>query len=80
MKSTVGRWGNSLALRLPKSVADDAGLLEGANVEFQVEDGRLIVTPARPIFRIEELMAAYDPALHHHEEVEWGHPVGDETW
>ena len=33
MKATVRKWGNSLALRIPRSFADDADVKEGSRVE-----------------------------------------------
>ena len=48
MRSHVARWGNSLAFRIPRHLADAAGLAEGRDVELEVEDGRLVVRPRPP--------------------------------
>ncbi len=48
MKSHVQKWGNSLALRIPKSMAADVGLHAEAAVELSLVDGRLVVEPIRP--------------------------------
>ena len=42
MKSRVRKWGNSLAVRIPKGFADDAGLKNDAAVELSVVDGKLV--------------------------------------
>jgi antitoxin MazE len=55
---TVQKWGNSLALRIPKTAADDVGLSEGTDVLIDVCNGRLIVTPAhRSKYSLAELLA-----------------------
>jgi antitoxin MazE len=48
MKTRVQKWGNSLALRIPKSFAAEAGLSPNATVELSLVDGALIVQPAAP--------------------------------
>jgi antitoxin MazE len=55
MRSHVARWGNSLALRIPRRLADEAGLAEGRDVELDVQDGRLVVDLRSP--RLETLLA-----------------------
>ena len=42
MKTRVQKWGNSLALRIPKSFADEAGLRRETSVEVSLSDGKLI--------------------------------------
>lgn len=41
MPTTVQRWGNSLGVRIPKALAEQAMLVEGAEVEFEASRGRL---------------------------------------
>jgi antitoxin MazE len=48
MKTRVQKWGNSLALRIPKSFAAEAGLRENADVELSLVEGALVVQPVRP--------------------------------
>jgi antitoxin MazE len=61
VEASVARWGNSLALRIPKRVADRLGLGEGRTVDLDVEDGRLVVRPRGPSYRIDELLAGITP-------------------
>ena len=79
MRSEIAKWGNSLALRLPKPVAADAGFSEGTPVELSVQNGKLIVAPARPKYRLADLLAQITPD-NRHEEVDWGAPKGTEEW
>ena len=44
MRSSISRWGNSLAVRLPKAAVDAAGLCEGDPVEITEDDGGLRIT------------------------------------
>ena len=76
----IARWGNSLGLRLPKSVALEAQLDEGDTVNVSVKDGAIVVRPARPTYSIGTL-AAKITRSNRHEETDWGTaPVGHELW
>jgi antitoxin MazE len=46
VKAKVQRWGNSLAVRIPKSFAEEVGLEAGTTVEMRLVDGGLLVAPA----------------------------------
>ena len=48
MKTRVRKWGNSLALRIPKSFAVDAGLCENAPVELSLVNGSIVVRSVAP--------------------------------
>ena len=48
MKVQVQKWGNSLALRIPKSFAEEAGLRANTAVELSLVAGALVVQPAAP--------------------------------
>jgi antitoxin MazE len=77
MQATISKWGNSLALRLPRNVAEEARLVEGATVRLEVEDGSLRVTPSRPRFKLSDLLASEPVAAAEHD---WGEPKGEEIW
>ncbi|MGH7094357.1 MAG: AbrB/MazE/SpoVT family DNA-binding domain-containing protein [Stellaceae bacterium] len=73
----VTKWGNSLGLRVPKEVAARAGLVEGARVDIEAfADGRIVVTPSRRRFTIEELVAGMTPEHSDLMEDDW--PIGEE--
>lgn len=61
MRTQLARWGNSLAVRLPRQVAEAAGLCDGATVELEVVDGIVRLVPARPGYTLAELLAAITP-------------------
>ena len=79
MHSAIAKWGNSLALRLPRTIAKDAGLVEGTPVELRVEGENLIVTAARTRYELSELLKGMRPD-NRHEETDWGEPHGEERW
>jgi antitoxin MazE len=80
MKTRVQKWGNSLALRIPKAFAEEAGLRENAPVELSLTDGKLIVNALakEPLTLDELLKGVTDENLHG----EWdtGPAVGKEIW
>ena len=51
---TIKRWGNSLAVRIPASMAEELHLREDQEVELVVSDGVLIATPAVKTFNWDE--------------------------
>lgn len=80
MKTQVQKWGNSLAVRIPKPVAEDVGVHEGSVVEMVAVKGRLVATPARPRRpRLTELLGKVRKS-NLHGEVKTGPPVGHEAW
>jgi antitoxin MazE len=80
MKTRVQKWGNSLALRIPKSFAQEAGLRAEAEVELSLVEGRLVVQPIAPQpLTLEELLQGItDENLPG--EWETGPAVGKEVW
>lgn len=78
MQTTVAKWGNSLALRLPRHIAEGAKLSEGQTVDLEVNEESLVVRPARKKFKLADLLADYQRDTRG--EVDWGKPEGDEAW
>ena len=80
MKTKVQRWGNSLAVRIPKSFAEEVGLMDGSSVELRLVDGGLLVEPAaaRPPSLDELLDGVTESNLH--AEVDTGPAQGSEVW
>jgi antitoxin MazE len=80
MRVRVQKWGNSLALRIPKSFATETALDSGAEVDLTLEEGRLVVTPRRaPSYELSELLTHISPE-NLHREVDTGPSVGSEAW
>ncbi len=82
MHTKIQKWGNSQGLRLAKNVLEDAHLGVGDEVDVAVQDGIIVVAPTKRIrgrYRIEDLVAQI-PEDYRASEVDWGKPVGKETW
>ena len=80
MITRVQKWGNSLALRIPKSFADEVGLQTDSSVEVSLADGKLVIAPiAKSKLTLKQLLAQVtDENMHH--EVETGPAQGNEAW
>jgi antitoxin MazE len=80
MKTQIQKWGNSLALRLPKSFANDSKIEQGSTVEISLVGGKIIVEPVRaPAFTLGDLLAGVRKS-NLHSEIEAGEAVGKEAW
>jgi antitoxin MazE len=75
----VTRWGNSLAVRIPKHLAEQTAITEGSEVELGVLDGAVTVRPKARSYTLEELLDQVT-AENRHDEIEWGEPAGKEVW
>lgn len=80
MQARIQKWGNSLALRVPKPFAVELGLEEESPVELSLEEGKLVVRPARQVSpKLAELLACMtEDTLHG--EVDTGPAQGREVW
>lgn len=80
MQTQVKQWGNSLAIRIPKTVATEIDIASDSPVRLIVEEGRLIIMPlAEPKPTLADLLAQVT-AENRHDEVETGTAVGNEVW
>jgi antitoxin MazE len=79
MLARVQKWGNSLALRVPKALASEVGLEENSQVELKLVGETLVVTPVKREWTLEALLADVTEE-NVHSEVDWGPSVGAEQW
>ena len=80
MKTTIQRWGHSLAVRIPKTLAQETALDEGDAVDVRADDDRIVVERPQPkSYRLRDLLAGVTKA-NRHADVDFGKPVGRETW
>jgi len=80
MKTRVQRWGNSLAVRIPKSFAEEVGLRDDSPVELHLSQGRLVVersSPQPP--SLDDLLSRVRKS-NLHAEVNTGPAQGREAW
>lgn len=80
MRTSVQRWGNSLALRIPKAYANETNLHEGSEVDFRVAEGGLVIEPVRPKrHSLQALLDRVTPS-NLHGKTDSGEAVGKEIW
>ena len=80
MDTTVAKWGNSLAIRIPQNLAKKIRIAEGSEVEFGVTDGSLVIKPKkRRRYSLDELVEGITPE-NLHAEIDSGVAVGNEVW
>lgn len=77
MRALVSKWGNSLAVRLPKAAVDTLRLQEGEAVEMTIEGDHIEIRSAQPRYRLDDLLAQIAPGTQP-ETVEFA-PVGEEA-
>ena len=80
MRATIQKWGNSLALRIPKAYGEELGVKESTQVEISIDKSTLIVKPKKTKKpALKELLAMINEK-NRHEAVETGPMVGKEAW
>ncbi len=80
MRTRVRRWGNSLALRIPKSLAAEVGLCENLVVDLSVREGKLVIQRHGEQSRwLEDLLRGVT-AENLHGQWDTGPAVGEEVW
>ncbi|HMU41192.1 MAG TPA: AbrB/MazE/SpoVT family DNA-binding domain-containing protein [Pseudomonadota bacterium] len=78
MCTNIKKWGNSLAIRLPKSITDKLRLTEASLVTLTIEEGKIVITRAQETPDLLKLVAAITPD-NLHPETDWGPPAGKEV-
>ncbi|TSE28238.1 Antitoxin MazE [Tepidimonas thermarum] len=71
----VKKWGNSPAIRLPAAVLEAAHLKLEQAVEVRADNGRIVIEPAAPAYRLDELLAGITPD-NRHAEHDFGEAAG----
>jgi antitoxin MazE len=80
MQAKIKKWGNSLALRIPKSFALNANLRQDELVDISVDKERIIIIPiGKKKYSLNDLLAGVSED-NLHGEFDTGAPVGKEIW
>lgn len=80
MKTSIQKWGNSLAVRIPKTLAVEIGLENESPVEVSLSDGKLVVSPISPAHPSLETLLSRVTEENMHKEIGTGPSVGNEAW
>ena len=79
METKVQKWGNSLAIRIPKSYAKDIDIIQGSLIDISKDNDRIILKPKRKKEKLSDLLAQITQD-NIHEEIDTGKNVGNEIW
>lgn len=82
MKTKAQKWGNSLAVRVPKHIAQAVGIGPDDEIDAEVVSGKIVLTPARetvPVYPLSDLLKKVTKKNVHHE-TDWGKRRGKEAW
>lgn len=74
---TVSKWGNSLGVRIPRDLVNEAGLHDGARVDIRADGGRIVISPRPRRYTLEELLVNVTPEAMR-QAFDWGPDVGRE--
>ncbi|MFD1363141.1 AbrB/MazE/SpoVT family DNA-binding domain-containing protein [Lentibacillus salinarum] len=77
MTTKVQRWGNSLAVRIPKEIAEQYTLEQGSDIDIQRTDDGIKLIPKKRKPTLDDLLSQITPE-NQHEEIDFGKPQGDE--
>lgn len=77
MKTTIQKWGNSLAIRIPRLLAEEIQLQENSTVDLTISSGKLVIVPADPGITLESLVEQITDE-NRHNEIGTGPRVGSE--
>lgn len=84
MLLTLKKWGNSSAIRLPKSLLEEVGIHDDASFEVEVKDGSIVLKEKKEVESLEELFSDFDTESYFRNkdilEYDWGKPQGKEIF
>lgn len=80
MRVSIRKWGNSLALRIPKLFAVEAHIQQGSTVDISLKDGKIIAVPvSEKKYSLDDLLLGVTEK-NIHKEFNTGQAVGLEAW
>lgn len=79
MKTKIQKWGNSLGVRLPKSIAEQKSLREGLGVSVILKNNQIVLEPETEELTLAFLLTKISPD-NLHAEIEWSEVRGNEVW
>ena len=79
MQTIIQKWGNSLAIRIPRSFAKQTNISNGTEVDLSVKKNKMVISPVQKDnkYDLDSFLAEVDDS-NIHSEVDFGEPVGKE--
>lgn len=80
MRTTIQKWGKSLALRIPEDFAERSHIEQGTPVDVKFVEGKIVIIPIEPnTYELDDLLAQVtDENIHR--ELDFGNTLGEENW
>ena len=78
METKIQKWGNSLAVRLPKAFTEQTGIENGSDVRILIEDDKIVLVPIKTRDTLLESMLDKIDETTLHNKIDFGEPVGRE--
>ncbi len=80
MRTKIQKWGNSLALRIPKAFAYQSKIREDEFVNLTLEENKIVIEPVEEKkYSLRELLSGINKT-NLHSEIDFGKQVGNENW
>ncbi|MCB9818744.1 AbrB/MazE/SpoVT family DNA-binding domain-containing protein [Candidatus Nomurabacteria bacterium] len=79
MKTKIQKWGNSLGVRLPKSITEQKALRAGLGVSIVIKDNQIVIEPREEELSLESMLSTVS-ADNIHKETDWSKAQGNEVW
>ena len=76
---TLRKWGNSLAIRLPRTITEDHGLHDGSKIRYSESRTKLVLNLDEEALTLKDLVDRITPE-NLHPATDWGDPIGKEIW
>ncbi|MDD5732110.1 MAG: AbrB/MazE/SpoVT family DNA-binding domain-containing protein [Patescibacteria group bacterium] len=79
METTIQKWGNSLAVRIPSSFAKEIGLQNNLDVTIKIDSKKLVISPKKNELILKGLLGKINKS-NLHEEIPVKQSLGKEIW
>ncbi|HOV21984.1 MAG TPA: AbrB/MazE/SpoVT family DNA-binding domain-containing protein [bacterium] len=80
METRIQKWGNSFAIRIPKTIAKEIGIENNSPVEILLKNGKVVISPkVKPKMNLQQLLSKVNKK-NLHNEVDTGSAMGGEVW
>ena len=79
MTTKIQKWGNSLAVRVPKIFAQNLNLRKGTTIYLEQLGNSIVISSSRPKYTLEDMLKGITKK-NRHKEIDWGPPRGKEIW
>lgn len=79
MRTKIQKWGNSLAVRIPKLLAKEVQIGEGRDMQIFSGNGRIVLVPISRGYELKALLSQIKEE-NLHSELDTGTPQGKEVW